>query len=276
MPSPETFDAIAALLTSVMVAEAAGGFPRLSLCPSSETIKFLDYMATLAAPERDALFVTLGRVRAGHFYTFIPAVNERTRELIETDPAFRRYRAAMQAQEYTVGLRYVGLRMAKAMLNDPESLQMMARTRAGLPFKPRDDLPPALVPVPGFALVQPAKAPLLRKLIDPAFKRLFATEKTKKPGGEIVHSGVFEGTPINVGIDYAARTYQLRYNLHVPDETKTIVTRHLSYEVLFAASQGWDDLTEENAERSVALLCDLVARLARLRQAVFDLARGDG
>lgn len=275
MPSPETFDAIAALLTSTMVAEAAAGFPRLSLCPSSDTIKFLDHMATLAAPERDALFVVLGRVRAGHFFTFVPAVNQSTRELIETDPAFRRYRAAMQSRDYAEGLRYVGLRMAKAMLNDPESRQTMARARAALPFTPRDDLPPALVPDSDFSRIQPAKAPLLRKLIDPAFKRMFATEKTKKPGGEIVHSGVFEGTPINVGIDYSARMYQIRYNLHIPDETKTIYTRNLSYEVLFGAGQGWDVLTEENAERSVALLCDLVARLVRLRQAVFDLARRD-
>ncbi len=37
---------------------------------------------------------------------------------------------------------------------------------------------------------------------------------------------------------------------------------------LWAAGQGWDYLTEENAERSTSLLCDYVACVVRLRNAM--------
>ena len=55
--------------------------------------------------------------------------------------------------------------------------------------------------------------------------------------------------------------------------SKTIFTSRLdyTYEGLWAGGTGWDYLTEENAERSIALLCDFVARLVRLRNAVRDL-----
>jgi hypothetical protein len=274
MISQQRLDDIAELLRGVLVAEAAAEFPRLSQCPSSDSIKFLDYVATLSAPDRGALHRALARLQVGRFFTFIPSVLASTRELAETDPALRRRHAALQSRPFGVGLRYSGLRMTQAMLNDPEAIGMHEQSRARLDFVPRDDPPPHLLPDPDFTRARAAKAPLLRKLIDPALKRLFATEKTKQ-GGITVHSGVFEGTPVNVGIDYAARGYQMRYTIHVPDETKTIFTRQLTYEQLWSAANGWDYLTEENAERSVALLCDFIARAVRVRNAVFELARRD-
>src|SRR4029077_14883481 len=105
------------------------------------------------------------------------AVRERVELLVNTNPALARYRQGMQSAPFTMGLRYVGLRMMKAMLSDRMSMEMMAQTRATLDFIPRDDLPPALVPDPDPAHLKPAKAPLLRKLIDAAFPKLFATGK---------------------------------------------------------------------------------------------------
>jgi len=54
--SPQKLDEVCALVKATLAEEANAGFPRLSLCPSSYTIKFLDCFATLGQPDRDALF----------------------------------------------------------------------------------------------------------------------------------------------------------------------------------------------------------------------------
>ena len=161
--------------------------------------------------------------------------------------------------------------MMKAMLNDRMSVEMMAQTRATLDFIPRDDMPAVLVPDPDFTHLKPAKAPLLRKLIDKAFKEMFAEGKQKLPGGETGYTGVFENTNITVWIDFAARGLQLRYGVSIPDETKTVFVSRLAYEDLWGGGLGWDYLTEENAEASIDLMCELVARVVRLRNAILAL-----
>jgi len=271
--SPQKLDEVVALVKTCLSEEADAGFPRLSLCPSSYTIKFLDYFATLGAADRGALLQSLARIHGGRFFIHQREIMEQVRHVAMSDPTTHRYRAALQTPVYTMGMRHSGLRMAKAMLNDAMSVAMMAQTRAKLDFTPRDDLPAALVPDPDFARIFPAKATLLRPMINKAFKDMFATEKKKLPGGETVYSGLFENTLINVGIDFGSRMHQLRYGVGIPDDSKTIFTSRLdyTYEGLWAGGTGWDYLTEENAERSIALLCDFVARLVRLRNAVRDL-----
>ena len=69
----------------------------------------------------------------------------------------------MQSGPFAYGLRYVDLRMARAMLNDPESMARRAHTRSTLDFEPRDDPPKELTPESDIRKIQPAKAPLLRK-----------------------------------------------------------------------------------------------------------------
>jgi hypothetical protein len=270
---PQKLDEVCALVKATLAEEADAGFPRLSLCPSSYAIKFLDCFATLEQPDRDALLQSLARIGGGRFFIHQREVMEQVRALAMDDPATQRYRAAMQSPLYMMGMRHEGLRMTKAILNDPMSVAMRAQTRAKLDFTPRDDLPAALVPDPDFARIIPAKAPLLRPMINKAFKEMFATEKKKLPGGETVYSGLFENTLIDVGIDFGSRMHQLRYGVGIPDDSKTIFTSRLdyTYEGLWAGGTGWDYLTEENAERSIALLCDFVARLVRLRNAVRDL-----
>jgi hypothetical protein len=273
MISPQKLDEVVALVKAYLADEANAGFPRLSACPSSDTIKFLDCFGTLGAADRDAVLQSLARIKGGGFFVYQREVMEQVRQLAMSDPTTQRYRAAMQSPVYTMGMRYSGLRMAKAMLSDAVSVAMKAQTRAKLDFTPRDDVPAVLVPDPNFARVLPAKAPLLRPMINKAFKAMFATEKKTQPGGETIYSGLFEDTLIQVGIDYASRFYQLRYGVGIPDDSKTIFTSRLdyTYENLWAAGQGWDYLTEENAERSIVLLCDYVARLVRLRNAVRDV-----
>ena len=193
-------DAISALLKTHLAGEAEAGFPRLKRTPSTGAIQFLDYFAACTEAECDLLLTALAHIDALRFFPPMD-VREQMEKFATTDPAFVRYRRAVQSAPFTMGLRYVGLRMLKSVLADRMSMEMMARTRATLDFIPRDDLPTALVPDPEPAHLKPAKAPLRRKLIDEAFRKLFATERKERIGGEMEYSGVLQGTDIKVVTD---------------------------------------------------------------------------
>ncbi len=238
--------------------------------PSTGVIRFLDYFSGLTAAEAGALLDAHARIHAMGF--FPPMVmRDQILQFVNTDPAFLRYREAMLSAPFTMGLRYLDLRMLKAVLGDPTSVQMMAQTRATLDFTPRDDPPTALVSSLDPAQLKPSKAPQLRKLIEAAFKELFATAKKKLPGGETGYTGVLQGTNITVRIDFAARGLQLRYSVSIPDGSKRVFVSRRAYEDLWAAGQGWDYLTEENAEPSIRLLCELLVQMVELRNSVAAL-----
>jgi hypothetical protein len=268
--SLQQVDDVSALIKTHLDLEAQSEFPRLTQIPSTSIIRFLDYFHTLTADDRDSLLAALAQIDALNLFP-APEVRARVGTLVTTVPAFVSYRQAMQSARFTMGLRYVGLRMLKSMLADRMTMEMMARTRATLDFTPRDDLPAALVPDPEPTHLKPAKAPLLRKLINEVFLELFAFGKQKGKGGETEYSGTLEGTEIKVAIDFSARGLQLRYGVKIPDETKAIFVRGLAYEDLWAAWGDWDYLTEENAKPSVRLLCEHIAQIVLLRNRVYDL-----
>ena len=264
-------DDVSALLRAHLSEEAQSGFPTLSRIPSSSMIRFLDYASTITAAERDALVSSFARLGAMRFFLTLAAVVDEMRALVMKDPALLRYGAALRSAAFSMGLRYEGLRMRKAMLGDRMSVEMMARTRATLDFIPRDDPPAQLVPDPDPARLKPAKAPLLRKLIDKAFEDLFTGEKRRLAGGDTGYEGVFEGTNFTLWIGFAGMGLQLRYGVSIPDETKRVSVFRLAYEDLWAPGPGWDYLTEENAEASTHLLRDLVVQVIRLRNRVIAL-----
>jgi hypothetical protein len=267
----KNIDDARALLRAHMAPEVEAGFPNLTRTPSTSVIKFLDYMSTLEAADRDSVLDALAHLAALKFFPpSLPWVRDRMMEIANTDPAMLRYREAMMSATYSMGMRHQDLRMMKAMLGDPTSVKMIAQTRATLDFVPRDDLPSALVPDPDIANLKPAKAPLMRKLIDPAFKNLFATGKEREHG-ETAYSGSLEGVDLKVWIDFNARGLQLRYGVTIPDDTKTLWVWRMMYEDLWAPNPGWDYLTEENAESSIQLLCDYIVQIVRLRNRVMAL-----
>jgi hypothetical protein len=267
--SLQKLDEITAFLRSHIAKEAEAGFPRLTRTPSSRAIRYLDYFASLPAADQDALLDL--QARGGALaYLPPPFIADQLQELMATKQA-RAYHQAMQSAPFTMGLRYAGLRMMKAALTDPMSIKMMAQTRATLDFVPRDDLPPALIPDPDPMHLKPAKAPLLRKLIDPAFKKLFATGKQKLIGGETEYSGVLQGTNIKVAISFHGMDIQLLYGVSIPDETRRTLLWRAEYESLWGAGRGWDYLTEENADASIGLLCEYVAEVVSLRNTVMAL-----
>ena len=266
----EKLPALTALVRAHLTQEAEAGFPRLTRTPSSDVIRLLDCIGEFTPVERQALIGSWARLGALGFLP-PPAVRDASMEFIELDPALLRYREAANSPRFTMGLRYLDLRMRKAILGDKMSLEMMAKTRSTLDFEPRDDMPPALVLDPDN--IHPAKAPQLRRLIGTAFRDLFATAKQKNPGGETAYKGTLDGTPVTVWIDFPGRGLQLRYGVTIPDDSKQVFCFRKAYEHLWPSGQGWDYIIEEKAEASIQLLCENIKLLIRLRNGVAELCR---
>jgi hypothetical protein len=254
---------IAVLLHADFTAEAEAGFPTVTHIPSTEAIRFVDYFSALHADERGELLNGMAQLGATQF--FPPTLVYREMDLNAKNAALVRYRAALQTGHFAYGLRYVEPRMARMMLTDPEGLAHMAQTRSSLDFQPRDDPPKELVPDSDIRKVQPAKAPLLRKLMETAFARLFSPRKSKLPGGQVRYAGSIGSTELTVTVDFASRLAQMRWfvtlNMANPELKASRVEG-------FWARSGWDYLTEENAERSIALLCERIKYLVQLKERI--------
>ncbi|MBV9634071.1 MAG: hypothetical protein JOZ40_05525 [Methylobacteriaceae bacterium] len=252
----------AALLLDHLHQEAGAGFPRVRRIPDSGVIRFLDYIDSLA--DSGPLLESMARLHAMGLL-FSPGSHDTMLRLMDEDPVCVGYRDAMRSPHFSMGLRYAGLRMMKAMLSDPQSAAMMKQTRATLDFTPRDDMPPELVSDPDPAHLKPAKAPQLRKLIDVALKDLFTPFKEKGRGGETLYTGALEGATVKVMINFASRDVQLVHLVSIPDEARSVMVVGRTYEQLWGAGTGWDYLTEENAEASIRLLAENIRELVRLR-----------
>jgi hypothetical protein len=263
-------DDVTALMKGHFHAEADGGFPKLNRIPSSGTIRFLDCFSNFPPRLQSALVDSHARLAALTFLS-TPVARDAMLEFINTDAALLAQREMMRSPAFSMGLRYEGLRMRKALLGDPQSIEMMAKTRATLGFTPRDDMPPGLVPDQDMANLKPAKAPQMRKLIDAAFTQMFAPQKKKLAGGSTGYTGALKGTGVTVWIDYAGMGMQLIYGVSIPDETRRVFVQRLPYEGLWGAGRGWDYLTEENAEAGIGLLCELVGQLMTLRNQAVEL-----
>lgn len=247
----------AAILRADFAREAADGFLTLRRIPATGIIKLLDYFADLSTFDRDQLLDAFARLGAMRFH------NSLNRSL--DDPAYLAWRAAMQSERFGYGLRYVDVKMARMMLSDPESLTHMAELRSKIDWEPRDDPPAELAPQRELRQVQPAKAPLLRKLVDSTFAALLAAKKAKAPGGETEYAGTLAGTELKVSFDFGSRLGQVRYAARLPMPDGRVV--RLAFEDLWGGGP-WDYLTEENAARCIDLLARNLEYLVDLRNRV--------
>lgn len=264
---PELLSSIAALVREELDQEAAAGFPKLRRIPSTGVIRLLDYLATLPPADHPPLLDALAHLGAMHFFPG-PLIAKAYEEGRTTNPALLQMNAAMKSPPFTYGLRYLGLRMAKAMLDDPEGVAHMKQTRSTLDFQPRDDPPRELVLDPDIRRVQTAKAPLLRKLLNQSLTPLLGVKASKQPGGDSVYDGSIRGAPLKVRITFSNLYAQLYYGATAKIYERNILAQRLTYETLWGTNTGWDYLTEENASRSIELLCELLAILARFMERI--------
>jgi hypothetical protein len=266
--------AIAALIREELAREVRAGFATLTRIPSSGVIKLLDYLLTLSEAHQAALIEAQARVGALCFFP-APLIAKTFEELRTTDPALLRLKEGLGAAAYSYGLRYLDLRMHRMMRNDPESMARMAETRARLDFAPRDDLPEMLVGTTPIRDIQTAKAPLLRKLLNPMLRHRLGARPTKRPGGELVYQGAIGDVPLRVSIIFSNMYGQMHYAVTWSMRERQILAQRITYEALFGTNTGWDYLTEENAARSIDLLDQLVVSLAGLLERVAALPGRD-
>lgn len=254
---------IAALLLADFKAEAEAGLPTVKRIPSSDAVKFLDYFATLNSAEAAALLDALARA---HVIQFLPpsAVHQEDLERSEKDSALVQFRDATRSGHFAYGLRYQDVRHARTALRDPMSMRYMAETRSTLDFVPRDDPPSELMPEPDRLKVQTANAPLLRKLIDKAFAQLFAPRKTKLHGA-LSYAGSIGATELTVSVIFSNMYGQLHWWVSMPMLNPNLKAARVQD---FWGAYAWDYLTEENAPRSIDLLCERIVYFANLRERI--------
>jgi hypothetical protein len=137
-------------------------------------------------------------------------------------------------------------------------------TRATLDFTPRDDPPEPLLGKVALRDARPAKAPQLRKLLNPMLRDRLAAKPTKRPGGELIFEGAIGGVPLRLSIIFSNLYGQMHYAASWSMREGRFRAQRLTYEALFGPSTGWDYLTEENAARSIDLLGRLLVSLAGL------------
>ena len=262
---------IVSLIRDHMHAEADASYPLLRRIPSTHATACFDYLERISPAEQEELLEARARVAALGFMLTPPAQQE-ILQLVNSNPALVKYRAAMVRGPLAMGLRYQSIRMARAVLNDAQSVAMMRQTRSTLDYVPRDDAPVPLVNDPDVTKLHPAKAPQLKKLVRPLLQALLGVREERIPGGTMKYDGALDGTPVKVRVDYAARDVQMIYAVSIPDPERKIVVIGTGYEHVFGMGGGWDYITEENAEASVGLFPELLRRLVTLRNEVRRLA----
>src|SRR5579883_2451463 len=204
-------------------------------------------------------------------FVLTPAAQQELLQFANSNPALAKYRDALSRGPLAMGLRYQSIRMAKAMLNDAQSVAMMRQMRSTLDYVPRDDAPVPLVNDADVTRLHPAKAPQLKKLVKPLLQSFLGAKEEKIPGGTLKYDGALDGTPVKVRVDYAARDVQMIYSVSIPDPERKVVLIGSGYEHFFGMGGGWDYLTEENAEASVGLLPELLRRIVALRNEIARL-----
>jgi hypothetical protein len=254
---------IAALLLADFKAEAEAGFPTVRRIPSTDAVRFLDYFASLSSSEAAALLEALAR---GHVMQFFPpsVVHRESLELHESNSALVQFREATRRGQFAYGFRYQDVRHVRTALRDPESMRHLAETRSKLDFVPRDDPPSELMPDPDRLKVPTANAPLLRKLIDKAFAQLFAPRKTKQHGS-LNYAGSIRSTELTVSIIFSNMYGQLHWWIGMPMLNPNLKATRVQD---FWGAHSWNYLTEENAPRSVDLLCERIVYFANLRERI--------
>src|SRR5262245_60986991 len=258
---------IVSVIRDHMHAEADAGYPLLRRIPSTRATACLDYLESMSPAEREELLEARVRVTALGFVLTPPAQQE-ILQLVNSNPALVKYGEARLRGPLAMGLRYQSIRMAKAVLNDAQSVAMMQQTRSTLNYVPRDDAPVPLVNDTDVTKLHPAKAPQLKKLVKPLLQGLLGAKEEKMPGGTTKYDGTLDGTSVKVRVDYAVRDVQMIFAVSIPDPERKIVVVGTGYEHFFGMGGGWDYLTEENAEASIGLLPELLWRLVILRNEV--------
>jgi hypothetical protein len=101
-------------------------------------------------------------------------------------------------------------------------------------------------------------------LIDTAFAQLFAPRKTKQHGA-LNYAGSIRSTELTVSFIFSNMYGQLHWWVNMPMLNPNLKAARVQD---FWGAYAWNYLTEENAPRSVDLLCKRIVYFANLRERI--------
>jgi hypothetical protein len=259
----DSSNALVDWLRAEFVAEQNADFARLRRIPDTHVIRFVDVFTALPPTEQADVTDLLAHWSS---YTFLgqqipPPLVER----------FERFSQLTRRKGFAEGLRYTGVNLLAGLARSHTargglSGWLQSQGVTGLAARPPELL------ASGIEDLTPVKIPTLRRMVQRAFRMRFATD-TQDLGSEMWrYSGKFEETAIVVEIRYSGRMGrpQLDYSVTVQPPNVGWTLHRITFESIFGVGSGWwDYLTAENAERSVALLCDLIEYTARLPERLY-------
>lgn len=125
--------------------------------------------------------------------------------------------------------------------------------------------------LPNLEMLKPANKKQLRKVLDDVLLPALGGSVETTRGGAQLYKGSVASNPVAFHINLeCGGTTQLEYKLRrefgndIPDALRCLLNYPMPYEGLWHAAGAWDFLTEENAERSLQVLPELLGRLVEL------------
>jgi hypothetical protein len=246
--------ALVGWLQDEFTAEQRDGFPRLKRVPDTRVIRFLDHFASLGPAEKTELVGVLADWSSYHVSG--APLPQSTYEPFVRATAF---------PDRAEGIRYTGVSLlaglAKGASHGGLAGWFQTRGVTGLAMQPPENL------LRDATDLVPVKIPTLRRMVNTAFARLFAPQATETGDGIWRYDGVLAESSLKLLLRFSGSMGrpQLHYAVEVRGQDRAIVAPDFCFESLLGVGFGrWDYLTQENADRSVALLCELVEYVARL------------
>jgi hypothetical protein len=250
--------------------EVSAGFPRLRRIPNTQVIRFLDYLTGLGPAEQDALLDAMAHFNAAAVSPQVYAAEAVERQ---QHPVFGRLLSALAFRGLVDGYRYTPVKMLSGLVKSYAATGgldefLRASGSSVLALQPRPELLPNL---DCLVLVKPTR---LKKLVDRAFAGLFAPQKVPLGSDACKYIGHLDESRLTVDVLFAPPSRmnprQLQYLVKVATAADP-AGGGATYEGLWSLHAVWDYVTEENAERSVALLAELLVYLKGLVLRVREL-----
>ncbi len=246
------------VLRSTLAAEVAAGFPLLKLIPRTSVFHFLDYFDTLEDAQR--LLLIEGFAFFGSNYLLVEdipqnQVPENWQKHQGLGPYYREVYYFKKLPRYRSITNYATL--------DVSTAQSKIRRQH----------------LPATGSVEAAKSAQLRKQTDLVIPKLFSEDFNQEnlPGGNRVYSGKLNGRQATVRVEFTPKTMgQLRYTVQFAltrADGQKIDSQKISLEQLWFQPEqdGWNYLSDENAERSIETLSTVILQLSDIIERVYSL-----
>jgi len=246
------------LLREEFAREESADFGRLSQIPSTHVFKFLKYYQSLQPKRSTVLRNALARHALQSICYHIVQGDSIIKMTADEAEAYKHYADSvcqwwseetqpLKSLTNAAGAQKAGVQGCESILT-PEALEWALRLKC-------------------------AKANDLRKLVKYALTQRFGL-RPEKHGGGIWHYRNTQTQPqLEVCINYASMSSQLRCEVNMRDEKRGLRFERSSFEHLMGLSfSDWDFIHENEADQKIALLADLIDYVVQFNRRAIEEA----